>query len=127
MAVDTAMIMRHMDRLMYIPMGMGRSAAADMSTMPVNMKRHAEAAITMSRKGMGKAAIIMNMRRMTQGNTIIGMMSMGICMKMEKSAAAGMITGIRMKTEKSAVADMIMRHTLTNMQSVRWKITRSIM
>lgn len=110
MAVDTAMIMRHMDRLMYIHMDMGRSAAADMSTMRVNMKRYVEAAITTSRRGMGKAAIIMNMRRMTPGSTIIDM-SMGIHMNMEKSAAAGMITST----------------ILMNIQSVRWKTMRSTM
>lgn len=146
MAVDTAMIMRHMDRLMYIHMDMGRSAAADMSTMRVNMKRHVETVITMNRRGMGKVAIIMNMRRMTPGNTIIGM-STGICMNMEESAGAGMImitgirmnmeksagagmimsTGIRMNMEKNVAAGMIMRAILMNIQGVRWKIMRSTM
>nr|WP_288860740.1 hypothetical protein [uncultured Faecalicatena sp.] len=95
------------------------------------MNRHVETVITMNRRGMGKVAIIMNMRRMTPGNTIIGM---GIRMDMEESVGAGMImsTGIRMNMEKAVAVGTIMRSTITkdtdmNQSSAGRKITHLTM
>ncbi len=73
----------------------------------------------------------MNMRRMTPGNTIIGM---GIRMDMEESVGAGMImsTGIRMNMEKAVAVGTIMRSTITkdtdmNQSSAGRKITHLTM